>query len=99
MIKIHREGYRIFTFLSVSLLITAVIAAFLLFSMKWILMLVIIFLLLCILFIARFFRIPSRKTIFQNGIFYSPADGKIVVIEETYENEFLKEKRIQVSIF
>ena len=99
MIKIHREGYRIFSILSVSLLIIAVIAAILLSELKWILVPVIIFILSCILFMARFFRIPNRKTIFHDGILYSPADGKIVVIEETFENEFLKENRIQVSIF
>ena len=99
MIKIHREGYRIFTFLCISLLVIAVVAAILLFTMKWVLMMVIIFLLLIILFVARFFRIPNRNTSFQDGIFYSPADGKIVVIEETFEKEFLKENRIQVSIF
>ena len=99
MIKIHREGYRIFTLISVSRIISAVIAAILLSEIKWILVPVIIFLLLCILFIARFFRIPNRKTAFHDGILYSPADGKIVVIEETFENEFLKENRLQVSIF
>ena len=99
MIKIHREGYLIFTLLSVSLIIVAGLAAILLSDKTWILVPVIIFLLLFILFIARFFRIPNRKTIFQDGILYSPADGKIVVIEETFENEFLKENRIQVSIF
>ena len=99
MIKIHREGYGIFTFLSVFLFVIAVVATIFLFNIKWILLLVIIFLSLCILFVARFFRIPNRITIFKEGIFYSPADGKIVVIEETFENEFLKESRIQVSIF
>jgi phosphatidylserine decarboxylase len=99
MIKIHKEGYGIFTFLTLLLFVIAIVAAIFLFNMKWILLLVIIFLSLCILFVARFFRIPSRKTIFQEGIIYSPADGKIVVIEETFENEFLNETRIQVSIF
>jgi len=46
-----------------------------------------------------FFRIPKRNFERRNGIAYSPCDGKIVVIEETIENEFYKDKRIQVSIF
>ena len=99
MIKIHREGYRIFTLLSLILIIIGIIAAILLFNRLWMLLSVLVCLLLCILFVARFFRIPNRKTIFQEGLFYSPADGKIVVIEETFEDELLNEKRIQVSIF
>ena len=35
----------------------------------------------------------------MEGVVYAPCDGKIVVIEETTENEFYKDKRIQVSIF
>lgn len=50
-------------------------------------------------FCCPFFQDPGRKTSFQEGVLYSPADGKIVVIEETFENEFLNENRIQVSIF
>jgi len=30
---------------------------------------------------------------------YAPADGKVVVIEETAENEYFKDKRLQVSVF
>ena len=46
-----------------------------------------------------FFRVPKR--IFENkdGFVYSPCVGKIVVIEETTEKEYYKDKRIQVSIF
>ena len=46
-----------------------------------------------------FFRIPKRKFDRQEGVIYSPCDGKVVVIEETQEIEFYKEERIQVSIF
>jgi len=46
-----------------------------------------------------FFRIPKRKFDRKEGVIYSPCDGKVVVIEETQEIEFYKDKRIQVSIF
>ena len=46
-----------------------------------------------------FFRSPKREFARKDGVVYSPCDGKIVVIEETTENEFYKDKRIQVSIF
>jgi len=47
----------------------------------------------------NFFRIPNRKLERKEGTVYSPCDGKVVVIEETEEIEFYKDKRIQVSIF
>jgi phosphatidylserine decarboxylase len=51
------------------------------------------------LLILQFFRHPSRKLSRDDRYIISPADGKVVVIEETEESEVLKEKRIQVSIF
>jgi len=53
------------------------------------------------LFIAviQFFRSP-RRSITQNELhILSPADGKVVVIEETEETEYFKERRIQISVF
>ena len=46
-----------------------------------------------------FFRKPNREQERKDGTVYSPCDGKVVVIEETEEMEFYKDKRIQVSIF
>lgn len=51
------------------------------------------------LFIVRFFRRPNRPLITDDDTIYAPADGTVVVIEETTEDEFFKDKRIQVSIF
>lgn len=47
----------------------------------------------------NFFRFPNRLIIMDDNKILAPADGKIVVIEETEENEYFKDKRIQVSIF
>lgn len=50
--------------------------------------------------IVQFFRNPGRRISLMNeGIVYAPADGQVVVIEETEENEYFKEKKVQVSIF
>jgi phosphatidylserine decarboxylase len=46
-----------------------------------------------------FFRIPIRKFTEGADLIVAPADGKVVVIEETQENEYFKDKRLQVSIF
>ena len=50
-------------------------------------------------FFTQFFRHPTRKLTSAEGSIVSPADGKIVVIEEVYEDEYLKDQRLQVSIF
>ncbi|MBO7568568.1 MAG: phosphatidylserine decarboxylase family protein, partial [Bacteroidales bacterium] len=49
--------------------------------------------------VLQFFRNPKRKVIENEYVVLSPADGKVVTIEETEEPEFFKDKRIQVSIF
>jgi phosphatidylserine decarboxylase len=46
-----------------------------------------------------FFRNPERLVIADDSNVYAPADGKVVVIEQTIEDEFFKEARLQVSIF
>jgi len=46
-----------------------------------------------------FFRIPIRKFTEGADVVVAPADGKVVVIEETQENEYFGDKRLQVSIF
>lgn len=51
------------------------------------------------LMVASFFRNPERKIIVNENNFLSPCDGRVVVIEETEEPEYFKDKRIQVSIF
>lgn len=51
------------------------------------------------LLILQFFRNPSITISKDPSKVYAPADGKVVVIEETLETEFLNEERIQVSIF
>ncbi|MBW1765378.1 MAG: phosphatidylserine decarboxylase, partial [Deltaproteobacteria bacterium] len=50
-------------------------------------------------FLVAFFRKPGRQFIMDDNIVYAPADGKVVVVETVEENDFLKEKCIQVSIF
>jgi len=50
-------------------------------------------------FILWFFRSPNRIIVPDNTKITCPADGKVVVIEETDENEYFKDKRIQISIF
>lgn len=52
-----------------------------------------------LIIILQFFRNPSRNVITNENEILAPVDGKVVVIEEVYEGEYFKSKRIQVSIF
>ncbi len=50
--------------------------------------------------ILQFFRNPVRKIEeFNDKLVYAPADGKVVVIEETTESEYFHDRRVQISIF
>ena len=51
------------------------------------------------LIILQFFRNPIFPLPNEEGVVFAPADGKVVVIEEAFEDEYLKEKCKQVSIF
>ncbi len=51
------------------------------------------------LIILQFFRSPKIRIDLDEKVVLCPADGKVVVIEETEESEFLKDKRIQISVF
>lgn len=51
------------------------------------------------IFLLFFFRLPIRYFEADPGLIFAPADGKVVVIEETMENEYFKDMRLQVSIF
>jgi phosphatidylserine decarboxylase len=49
--------------------------------------------------VIQFFRHPTRVHTINSNAIIAPADGEVVVIEETNEDEYFKDKRIQVSIF
>jgi phosphatidylserine decarboxylase len=97
---IHREGYpsiaiSAVVFIIINLLSFSFISAPLP-LLAWLIFLVTLFLLL---FMISFFRIPNRRLTLDDRAVICPADGKVVVIEETEETEYYKDKRIQVSIF
>jgi phosphatidylserine decarboxylase len=97
--SIHKEGFKILLFgFLVLLIVNVVVAIFwadhVLF--KW---LFLILSLLFYIFILFFFRLPVRKLEPDLDLVYSPADGKVVVIEETEEAEYFMDNRLQVSIF
>ncbi|WP_144892648.1 phosphatidylserine decarboxylase family protein [Flavobacterium tiangeerense] len=66
---------------------------------NWLKMAVQILALLLLIIILQFFRNPKRTVIINENHIIAPVDGKVVVIEEVYEGEYFKDKRLQVSIF
>lgn len=52
-----------------------------------------------LLIILQFFRNPPRHTVLNEQHVISPADGKVVVIEEVEEPEYFNGKRLQISVF
>ena len=93
--KIHKEGRNIIVNQLILLIIIGLISNFNSIFLNYTLPIFLCF----ILFSIYFFRVPKRDfgTIEEN--IYAPCDGKVVVIEETEENEYFMDKRIQVSIF
>lgn len=68
-------------------------------DINWLRMLVQIAALLVLIIILQFFRNPKRIAVRNSNHILAPVDGKVVVIEEVYEGEYFKDKRLQVSIF
>ena len=66
---------------------------------NWIKMLLQLSAFLVLIIILQFFRNPKRTAILNENEILAPVDGKVVVIEEVFEAEYFKDKRIQVSIF
>lgn len=96
---IHKEGYKILVAGFVILVILNILVG-IVWSENTLLRWSFLFLsLLLYIFILFFFRLPARSLDPDPGLIYSPADGKVVVIEETIENEYFKDLRLQISIF
>lgn len=94
----HKEGYKIMTFTAI-LLIAVNILSYSYINTYWIKFSILAVSILFFLLIVQFFRNPKRPTQLNDASVVSPVDGKVVVIEEVFEKEYFKDKRLQVSIF
>ena len=97
--SIHREGYKILIFGLILLILFNVLLWIILpgnMLFRWI---AVIFSLTLYFFLLFFFRLPRRNLDPDPCLVYAPADGKVVVIEETEEKEYFNDLRLQVSIF
>lgn len=94
----HKEGHKI-----IFITLIFVVGGFLLvdsfISINWLRTLILLALFVFLILILQFFRNPKRHTKPNDKQVLSPVDGKVVVIEEVFEKEYFKEKRLQVSVF
>jgi phosphatidylserine decarboxylase len=97
--SIHKEGYKILAFGFIILLIINVVVGIVWANIELIRWAFIICSLMLYVFLLFFFRLPSRSLDPDPTLVYEPADGKVVVIEETMENEYFKDMRLQISVF
>ena len=65
----------------------------------WIRIAILIGSILLFFLIIQFFRNPKRETELNDAHVVAPVDGKVVVIEEVFEKEYFKDKRLMVSVF
>src|SRR6476646_6698096 len=99
MLHFHKEGAKI-------ILISCLISVGILFlahiflaDIVWLQKIVQILGLIFLVTILQFFRNPNRDLVPNDNVVTAPVDGKVVVIEEVYESEYFKDKRLMVSIF
>ena len=98
MIKIHKEGRMLLLVLFLALTIVNTLLFFI-FDNAIVPTIALVISIGFFIFFTHFFRSPERIVLANEHYVVAPADGKIVVIEPVEEHEYLKEKRLQVSIF
>ncbi len=94
----HREGFKIILFTGL-FVVAGILLADHFISIFWLQKALMILLLLLFILVLQFFRDPNRRTAINDLSVIAPADGKVVVIEETEVKEYFKDRRRQISIF
>lgn len=96
--KIHREGYATIAIVLIFLSLINSLAYY--FNPIWIVNIIISVLSFVFFYLVlHFFRNPERDIAINDKHIIAPSDGKLVVIENVFEDEYLKEECTQLSIF
>ncbi len=95
----HKEGYKIIFISLVSFVAAIILIDEFTASIPWLRMTLMLVVLFFFVMILQFFRNPKRTVALNESHIIAPVDGKVVVIEEVFEAEYFKDKRLQVSIF
>lgn len=97
-IRIHREGRGIIA--TLTLIIFAVNVPLFMYMPNWVGAITLVLSAALLVFVTYFFRNPTRIVeVSDENLLIAPADGRVVVVEPTMENEHFHERRLQVSIF
>ena len=99
MLHFHKEGAKSILIACFITFVIVVAADQLITGNYWLQKGIQVLALLFLVIILQFFRNPNRAIRAQEKTIVAPVDGKVVVIEEVMENEYFKDKRLQVSIF
>ncbi|HRB72061.1 phosphatidylserine decarboxylase family protein [Flavobacterium sp. WV_118_3] len=94
----HKEGSKIILITTFLVALTAVLADEFI-SILWLQKVLQLLGLVVLVLVLQFFRNPKRIVAINDNHIIAPVDGKVVVIEEVYEPEYFKDKRLMVSIF
>lgn len=94
----HKEGSKIIL-IALTIFVAILLLAGELINITWLRMGIQLLVLFFLIMILQFFRNPNRSIVANDNQIVAPVDGKVVVIEEVFESEYFKDKRLQVSIF
>ena len=94
----HKEGHKIIL-ITLFIVVIGIFAIDRFVTINWLSTALEVVLLIFLILILQFFRNPKRHTKQNDLQVIAPVDGKVVVIEEVFEKEYFKDKRIQVSVF
>ncbi len=94
----HKEGAKIIV-VTLAVTLVAVVLADRYVENLWLLKAIQVAAFIFLILVLQFFRNPKRVVTIADHHVIAPVDGKVVVIEEVYEPEYFKDKRLQVSIF
>ena len=94
----HKEGSKIILVATLLFVATIILAGEFV-NLTWLRMGIQLIALFFYIIILQFFRNPNRGIVANDNQIVAPVDGKVVVIEEVFEPEYFKDKRLQVSIF
>ncbi|CAM3883642.1 phosphatidylserine decarboxylase family protein [Flavobacterium cucumis] len=94
----HKEGSKII-FITLLVVVGIIFMADAFLTIEWLKSVLYILALAILVLVLQFFRNPKRIADNSDNHILAPVDGKVVVIEEVYEPEYFKDKRLMVSIF
>jgi phosphatidylserine decarboxylase len=94
----HKEGSKIIL-IAVVITVALLLLSDTITNIFWIQKVIQVFALFLLIMVLQFFRNPKREVDNSDNHVIAPVDGKVVVIEEVFEPEYFKDKRLMVSIF